>query len=203
MHINPGFKGKRRLDPETEKRIPPGQHLVNELPVLSAGPTPKVRLQDWSFAVEGLVQEPQSWTWQEFNQLPQKRFQADIHCVTQWSKLDTKWRGVSVAEILSRCQPLPEAQYLLAFCYGGYTTNLPLADVLEDKAFVGLQYEGYPLSPEHGGPARLVVPHLYFWKSAKWVQGFRLLSEDQLGFWEEIGYHAYGDPWQEQRYAGD
>ncbi len=203
MHINPGFQGKRRQDPDKAQRLPPGQHLSEDFPVLSAGPTPKIRPEQWSFTVEGLVSQTQTWNWEAFQQLPQKNFQVDIHCVTQWSKLDTHWRGVSIADLLQLATPLPEARFAIAYCYGGYTTNLPLTDLLADKAFIGLQYEHFPLTPEHGGPARLVVPHLYFWKSAKWIQGLKLVKEDQPGFWEEIGYHSYGDPWKEQRYAGD
>ncbi|MEL6654557.1 MAG: sulfite oxidase-like oxidoreductase [Bacteroidota bacterium] len=203
MHINPGFKGRRRLEANKSKRVPPGQHLTDDFPVLSAGPTPKIRKEQWTFRIEGLVSQVQQWSWTEFQQLPQTSYQVDIHCVTAWSKLDTRWRGVDVGSLLAMAQPTTKAKYVLAFCHGGYTTNLPLTDVLDGKAFIGLQYGGFPLTPEHGGPARLVVPHLYFWKSAKWVQGLRLISEDQAGFWEEIGYHMYGDPWKEQRYAED
>ncbi|MEM6346009.1 MAG: sulfite oxidase-like oxidoreductase [Bacteroidota bacterium] len=203
MHINPGFQGKRREDPEKAKRIPPGQHLTHDFPVLSAGPTPKIRLTDWSCSVEGLVQNPQKWSWNSFQKLPQKTYKVDIHCVTAWSKLDTLWRGVSIATLLSLAQPSANASHVIAECYGGYTTNLPLEDVMGDKAFIGLKYDNFPLTPEHGGPARLVVPHLYFWKSAKWIKCLRLVDKDTPGFWEEIGYHMYGDPWQEQRYGED
>lgn len=203
MHINPGFQGKRREDPEKAKRIPPGQHLTDDFPVLSAGPTPKISSSQWHFSIEGLVQSSQKWSWADFQQLPQTSYKVDIHCVTSWSKLDTRWRGVSIDTLLQAAKPMANATHVIAYCYGGYTTNLPLADVLDGKAFVGLMYDNFPLTPEHGGPARLVVPHLYFWKSAKWIQGLRLVDKDQAGFWEEIGYHMYGDPWQEQRYGED
>jgi DMSO/TMAO reductase YedYZ molybdopterin-dependent catalytic subunit len=142
-----------------------------------------------------------SWSWDEFQQLPSETSTVDIHCVTRWSKLDTVWEGVSVDTLLDRVEH--EASYLLAFCDGGYTTNLPLEHVTDGKAWVAYAYDGQPLDPEHGGPARLLVPHLYFWKSAKWVRGFALRDEDEPGFWESNGYHLLGDPWQEQRYWGD
>ena len=143
------------------------------------------------------------WGWNEFNALPQQDFNLDIHCVTKWSKFGTKWRGVGLDTLLERVHLRSEAQFVMAFSYGGYTTNLPLADLRNGQAFIGLQYEGQPLAAEHGGPARLVVPHLYFWKSAKWVQGLRFMADDKPGFWEEAGYSMYGDPWKEQRYGSD
>jgi DMSO/TMAO reductase YedYZ molybdopterin-dependent catalytic subunit len=170
-------------------------------PVLSAGPTPRTDLAEWSFAIEGSVDTPQSWTWDEFQQLPHEDVTTDIHCVTKWSKLDTKWRGVSIDTLLADVEL--SVGYVTAFCDGGYTTNLPLEDVLDGRAWVADVYDGEPLEPEHGGPARLLVPHLYFWKSAKWVRGLRITDEDEPGFWEQYGYHNYGDPWLEQRYQGD
>ncbi len=194
----------RRKRPEPPKPIPPGQYVTRGFPVLSAGPTPDTALADWSFTVEtedGIVG---SWNWQEFQALPRTRFTVDIHCVTKWSKLDTSWEGVTIDELFDRLFTAePPGEYVMAFCDGGYTTNLPLDDLLGGKAMVALLYEGEPLEPEHGGPARLLVPHLYFWKSAKWVRGLRLMDSDEPGFWEAYGYHMYGDPWQEQRYAGD
>ena len=196
--ISRGFRGRRSEGPPD--RIPPGQHLVDDFPVLSAGPTPHTPLEQWTFRIEGGA-EPVSWTWEEFTALPSEEVTADIHCVTKWSKLDTAWRGVSLDTLLGRVEH--DASYLTAFCDGGYTTNLPLEHVIDGKAWVAYDYDGEPLEAEHGGPARLLVPHLYFWKSAKWVRGFALRDEDEPGFWESNGYHLLGDPWQEQRYWGD
>lgn len=200
--ISRGFVGKRR-QPSTANRLPPGQHLVTDFPVLSAGPTPRTSLDRWTFTLEGLVGTPIRWTWNEFRQLPRQQFVVDIHCVTTWTKLDTQWAGVSVDTLLEQVELDRQALYVVAFCDGGYTTNLPLADVLNGQAFVADTYAGQPLAPEHGGPARLVVPHLYFWKSAKWVRGLRLLDRDRPGFWESLGYNNHGDPWKEERYSGD
>jgi len=194
-----GFEGRRR-DDAPEGRLPPGQYLTEGFPVLSAGPTPRTPLEQWTFAVEGGA-EPARWTWDEFRELPSESVTVDIHCVTRWSKLDTVWEGVSVDTLLEAADH--DASYALAFCDGGYTTNLPLEDVTDGKAWVAYAYDGEPLDPEHGGPARLLVPHLYFWKSAKWVRGLRLLDDDEPGFWESNGYHLRGDPWREQRYWGD
>ncbi len=196
--ISRGFRGRRSEGPPD--RIPPGQHLVDDFPVLSAGPTPHTPLEQWTFRIEGGA-EPVSWTWEEFTALPSEEVTADIHCVTKWSKLDTVWRGVSLDTLLGRVEH--DASYLTAFCDGGYTTNLPLEHVTDGKAWVAYDYDGEPLEAEHGGPARLLVPHLYFWKSAKWVRGLQLQDEDEPGFWESNGYHILGDPWLEQRYWGD
>jgi len=195
-----GFHGRRQT-PEDAKRLPPGQYLTTDFPVLSAGPTPHTPEVSWDFAVLGAVETPQRWTWAEFRALPREPITADIHCVTKWSKFDTRWEGVALDTLLAAATP--QGGYLLAFCDGGYTTNLPLADVLNHRAWIVDTYDGTPLPPEHGGPTRLLVPHLYFWKSAKWVRGLRVVSEDEPGFWEEYGYHNYGDPWKEQRYQGD
>jgi DMSO/TMAO reductase YedYZ molybdopterin-dependent catalytic subunit len=197
--VSRGFKGRRRDDGDPD-RVPPGQYVTDDFPVLSAGPTPHTPLEEWSFSiVDG--EERTSWTWDEFRALPTEEVTVDIHCVTRWSKLDTRWEGVSVDTLLEEAGS--EAPYVLAFCDGGYTTNLPTEDVTGGKAWVAFAYGGEPLDPEHGGPARLLVPHLYFWKSAKWVRGLALREEDEPGFWETYGYHLYGDPWREQRYAGD
>jgi DMSO/TMAO reductase YedYZ molybdopterin-dependent catalytic subunit len=174
---------------------------VEGFPVLSAGPTPRTPLAEWSLTIEGEVDEPRTWSWEEFRALPSEEIIRDIHCVTKWSKLGTTWEGVSVDLLLERVDTA--AEYVVAFCDGGYTTNLPLEEVTGSKAWIAHTYEGEPLSPEHGGPARLLVPHLYFWKSAKWVRGLRLVTEDEPGFWESLGYHNQGDPWREQRYWGD
>ena len=197
--ISRGFRGRRAdVDPS---RLPPGQYLTRDFPVLSAGPTPHTPLDEWSFTISGAVDEPVSWTWEELLALPTETFSVDIHCVTKWSKLDTTWTGVSLDTLLDGVET--EAEYALAWSDGDYTTDLPLEDLTGGKAWVAHTYDGEPLEPEHGGPARLLVPHLYFWKSAKWVRGIRLTTEDEPGFWESLGYHNYGDPWREQRYWGD
>lgn len=199
--VSRGFRGLRRDQDEAPGRVPPGQYVTEDFPVLSAGPTPQVALDDWTFSVREGRDELISWTWDEMRALPAEDVSADIHCVTRWSKLDTRWRGVPVETLLDMAGR--EAEYVLAFCDGGYTTNLPAADVTGGQAWLAYEYDGEPLEAEHGGPARLLVPHLYFWKSAKWVRGLELLDADEPGFWETYGYHMYGDPWREQRYAGD
>jgi DMSO/TMAO reductase YedYZ molybdopterin-dependent catalytic subunit len=186
-----------------EDRIPPGQHYEPGFPVLTVGPTPKVDPAEWRIRIDGLVGEPREFSWEEAHALPQTTFEGDIHCVTTWSKLGTSFTGVSVDELLAQVDVAPEATHLMAYSYGGYTTNLPLADVTGGKAWIAFEHEGEPLERAHGGPARLLVPHLYFWKSAKWVGGLRLMDHDEPGFWEQNGYHLYGDPWREQRYTGD
>jgi DMSO/TMAO reductase YedYZ molybdopterin-dependent catalytic subunit len=198
--VSRGFRGKRR-DEGPSDRIPPGQYLVDDYPVLSAGPTPRTPLDQWDFVITGAVAEPKRWTWDEFRALPNEKITKDIHCVTKWSKLDTEWEGVSVDTLFEDVET--SAEYVTQFSDGGYTTNLPLEDILNGQAWVAFNYGGEPLEPEHGGPARMLVPHLYFWKSAKWVRGLRLMDEDEPGFWESLGYHNYGDPWREQRYWGD
>ena len=198
--ISRGFRG-RRQSAETAGRLPPGQYETRDFPVLSAGPTPRVPLTTWNFTLQGADGSTARWTWDEFIALPRQTTTTDIHCVTKWSKFGTVWEGISVDTLLGSVQT--EADYVLAFCDGGYTTNLPLADVMGGKAWIAFMYDGAPLPPEHGGPARLLVPHLYFWKSAKWVRELRLMESDAPGFWESLGYHNYGDPWREQRYAGD
>ena len=175
--------------------------MTEDFPVLSAGPTPHTATADWTFAIRQAGQTSKSWNWQEMRALPAEDVTVDIHCVTRWSKLDTRWQAVSIDTLLAQVDH--EASYVLAFCDGGYTTNLPLADVTGGQAWLAYGYGGDALAPEHGGPARLLVPHLYFWKSAKWVRGLELLAEDEPGFWETYGYNMYGDPWREQRYAGD
>jgi DMSO/TMAO reductase YedYZ molybdopterin-dependent catalytic subunit len=198
--VSRGFRGRRR-DPEAEGRLPPGQYLTSGFPVLSAGPTPHTPLTEWTFSVTGEVDQPRRWTWDELLALPAETVTKDIHCVTKWSKFDTDWKGVSVDVLLDGVDTA--AGYVMAFSDGGYTTNLPLEDVTGGKAWVAYEYDGQALEPQHGGPARFLVPHLYFWKSAKWVRGLHLMAEDAPGFWETYGYHMYGDPWREQRYSGD
>ena len=202
MTSPPVSRGFHRRRPAGEQgKLPPGQYLTQGFPVLSAGPTPHTPLPDWTFAIRRGGRTLKSWTWAEFQALPAETVTVDIHCVTRWSKLGTEWRGVSVDTLLAQVEQ--DARYVLAFSDGGYTTNLPVKDVTSGQAWVAFGYDGQPLEAEHGGPARLLVPHLYFWKSAKWVRGLELLDHDQPGFWENYGYHIYGDPWREQRYAGD
>jgi DMSO/TMAO reductase YedYZ molybdopterin-dependent catalytic subunit len=198
--INRGFTGRPRRE-GGGGRIPPGQYETHDFPVLSAGPTPRTPLDRWSFRVEAPELTPRSWSWAELLALPAEAIAVDIHCVTKWSKLDTHWRGVSIDTLLEGVAS--DARFGMAFCDGGYTTNLPLADLTGGRAWVAYEFDGAPLDPEHGGPARLLVPHLYFWKSAKWVRGLRLMAHDERGFWEGYGYHDRGDPWLEQRYQGD
>ena len=199
--VTRGFQGRRRRG-DDGGRVPPGQYLTDDFPVLSAGPTPHTPLDQWSFTILSATgDELARWSWDEFRALPSETVTVDIHCVTKWSKLDTTWEGVSVDTLLEGFAA--GEGYLTAWSDGGYTTNLPIEDVTDGKALVAFGYGGEPLDPEHGGPARLLVPHLYFWKSAKWVRGLRLMDEDEPGFWESLGYHLYGDPWREQRYWGD
>jgi DMSO/TMAO reductase YedYZ molybdopterin-dependent catalytic subunit len=192
-----GFHGRRDSDPG----LPPGQYLTHDFPVLSAGPTPSISLDRWEFTITTEAGARHSWSWAELTALPSEQPTVDIHCVTRWSKLATEWRGVSLDTLLADIDTA--ADYVMAHSYGGYTTNLPLEDVLDGKAWIAVEYAGEPLEPIHGGPARLLVPHLYFWKSAKWVRGLQLMIDDEPGFWESLGYHLYGDPWQEQRYSDD
>ena len=199
MPISRGFRG-RRGDADDAGRLPPGQYRTHDFPVLSAGPTPRTRLEDWTFTV-AYGEDRRTWTWDEFRALPTEEPTVDIHCVTKWSKFDTAWEGVSVDTLLDGFEH--DAAHALALCDGGYTTNVPLEDLTDGRAWVAFAYDGEPLDPEHGGPARLLVPHLYFWKSAKWIRALRLQDEDEPGFWETNGYHNYGDPWREQRYWGD
>jgi DMSO/TMAO reductase YedYZ molybdopterin-dependent catalytic subunit len=198
----PISRGFHRRRPEADpSRLPPGQYLTRDFPVLSAGPTPRTPLDQWSFRVGGAVAEEHRWSWEELLALPAEIITRDIHCVTKWTKLDTTWKGVSLDTLLEDADPF--GAYVTAYCDGGYTTNLPLEDVLDGRAWIAYEFEGEPLEDEHGGPARLLVPHLYFWKSAKWVRGLTVTEEDEPGFWEGYGYHNYGDPWREQRYWGD
>jgi DMSO/TMAO reductase YedYZ molybdopterin-dependent catalytic subunit len=202
MSITRGFTGRGRAN--RDERLPPGQYDTgDQWPVLTAEVTPKLAKSDWTFTIEGLVEHPSTWTWDEIHALPPSTYQGDIHCVTTWSKLAMTWAGVSVDTLLDVARPQPTASHVLAFSHTGYTTNLPLADVTGGQAWVAWEVDGRPLDADHGGPARLLVPHLYFWKSAKWVAGLRLLDHDEPGFWERNGYHDRGDPWLEQRYQGD
>lgn len=197
-----GFFGRGRAS-GTENRLPPGQSLTDDFPVLSAGPTPRVRIDDWTFTLKVGPKPVMKWTWAEFNALPITRMTRDIHCVTKWSKFDTPWQGVTIDDIFGAANLVPPTAFTLAHSYDGYSTNVPVADLVGGKAMVALRYEGEPLDSDHGGPARLLVPHLYFWKSAKWINGLQFTEKDEPGFWELRGYHIYGDPWREQRFTGD
>jgi DMSO/TMAO reductase YedYZ molybdopterin-dependent catalytic subunit len=201
--MTPITRGFRRRHAETPAGValPPGQYLTDGFPVLSAGPTPHVPLEEWEFSITGVVGESRRWSWEEFQALPSESITVDIHCVTSWSKLGTGWEGVSVDTLFDDIEIL--GAYSMVHSYGGYTTNLAIEDITDGKAWVVYAYDGAPLEPEHGGPARLLVPHLYFWKSAKWVRGIEVLDDDEPGFWESLGYHDRGDPWREQRYQGD
>jgi len=196
--ISRGFSGRRT---PTDVKLPPGQYLTTDFPVLSAGPTPNIPLDKWGFVIDDGRDILRRWDWKSFLNLPSENITADLHCVTRWSKLDTSWEGVSLDTLLADMKT--EAAYALAISYGDYTTNLPLKDLLNKQAWIAFRFDGKDLEPEHGGPARLLVPHLYLWKSAKWVRGITLMHEDKPGFWEGLGYHNYGDPWREQRYSED
>jgi len=196
--ISRGFSGRRTA---ADPKLPPGQYVTNDFPVLSAGPTQHPPLDQWEFVVDNGASTLKRWNWKSFRELPAERVTADIHCVTRWSKLGTSWEGVSLDTLLADVKT--DARYAMAHSYGGYSTNLPLEDLKNNKAWVVFRFDGHDLAPEHGGPARLLVPHLYFWKSAKWVRGMTLMTQDEPGFWEANGYHIYGDPWREQRYSGE
>ena len=196
--ISPGFKGRQD---STDKKLPPGQYLTKDFPVLSAGPTPRISLDAWEFTITAETGASRRWDWNSFRSLPAEQFTTDIHCVTRWSKFGTSWTGVSLDTLLDGIET--GAGFALAHSYGDYTTNLPLADLRDGKAWIAFRFDGKDLAPEHGGPARLLVPHLYFWKSAKWVHGITLETHEERGFWESLGYHNYGDPWREQRYWDD
>ncbi|HEX2577979.1 MAG TPA: sulfite oxidase-like oxidoreductase [Aquihabitans sp.] len=197
-----GFSGRPRQP--SDRRLPPGQYDTGaDWPVLTAEATPRIDTASWTLRVEGEVQAPTTWSWDDVQALPRSTYEGAIHCVTTWSKFDTSFAGVSVDTLLDIAGPLPSATHVLVDCHTGYTTNLPLDDLTGGRAWVVWEYDGQPLPREHGGPARLLVPHLYFWKSAKWVSGLRLLDHDERGFWERNGYHDRGDPWLEQRYHGD
>ena len=198
--VSRAFGGARRV-PELAGRIPPGQYYEQGFPVLSAGPTPRIAADEWAMSIDGMVGAPAEWTAAEFAELPHEDVPCDIHCVTKWSKLGTSFRGVSVDTLLEAAEPL--GAYAMAYSHGGYTTNLPIEDLTDGKAWVVTEHEGEPLGAEHGGPVRLLVPHLYFWKSAKWLAGLRVMDSNEPGFWEQNGYHIRGDPWKEERYWND
>jgi len=200
--VTRGFSGRPRPQ-GSEGRVPPGQSLTDDFPVLSAGPTPHVAETDWTFTLKVGPKPIARWSWAEFNALPQTTLTRDIHCVTKWSKLDTRWRGVTIDDLLAAAGVEAPTDYVLAHSFDGYSTNVPTADLIGGKAMIALAYDDLPLAAEHGGPARLLVPHLYFWKSAKWINALQFNRRDEAGFWELRGYHIHGDPWREQRFSGD
>jgi len=193
-----GFGGRR--EPEAAS-LPPGQHLTDGFPVLTAGPTQYVDTDDWSLTITTETNDRQTWSWDDLMAMPVDDVEVDIHCVTRWSKLGTRWRGVPVDAFFEKIESTGD--YVMAHSHGGYTTNLPLEDLLDGRAWVVFEYDDGPLPAEHGGPVRLLVPHLYFWKSAKWLNGFTMMTGDEPGFWEGFGYHNYGNPWREERYDRD
>jgi DMSO/TMAO reductase YedYZ molybdopterin-dependent catalytic subunit len=196
--ISRGFTGRRNAP---HAKLPPGQHSTNDFPVLSAGPTSNIPLDQWEFTINEGREVLKRWDWKTFRALPSETITADIHCVTRWSKFDTVWEGVALDTLFADVKT--DAPFAMVYSYGDYTTNLPLEDLLHGRAWVAYRYDDEDLEPEHGGPARMLVPHLYLWKSAKWVHGITLMHEDEPGFWESLGYHNYGDPWREQRYSDD
>ena len=196
--ISRGFFGRRRA---ADAKLPPGQYLTTDFPVLSAGPTPRVSVDKWEFTIDDGNEVLKRWDWRSFRELPTESITVDLHCVTRWSKLRTFWEGVSLDTLFEEIKT--DAQYTLVHSYGDYTTNLPLDDLLSKKSWITFRFDDDDLAPEHGGPARLLVPHLYLWKSAKWVRGITLMRGHQPGFWESLGYHNHGDPWREQRYSSD
>ncbi len=196
--ISRGFSGRRT---PTDKKLPPGQYLTTDFPVLSAGPTPHIPMDHWRFTITNETGASRMWDWKTFRELPSETITVDIHCVTRWSKLGTTWEGVSLDSLFEGIET--SAGFALARSYGDYSTNVPLDDLRNGKAWIAFRYDGKDLPPEHGGPARLLIPHLYLWKSAKWIQSISLMRDDKPGFWETLGYNNYGDPWREQRYWGD
>jgi DMSO/TMAO reductase YedYZ molybdopterin-dependent catalytic subunit len=187
----------------SEQRLPPGQHLTRDWPVLDLGLAPEISRERWRLDVYGAVDNPVFWTFAEFTAQLQSQFVSDIHCVTTWSRYDNQWEGLATRDLLMACQPKEDARFVVLHSYDGYTTNLALEDFAAEDALLAHSWSGKPLEVEHGGPVRLVVPHLYFWKSAKWLQAVEFLTEDKPGYWEVRGYHNRGDPWAEQRYSGD
>ncbi len=202
--MSPSTFGRLFGTGERDPRLPPGQYDAGAtFPVLTAEVSPRLEAKDWSLRIDGLVDTARTWTWHQIHQVARSTYSGDIHCVTTWSKLGTSFTGVSVDDLLAEVGVQPAATHVVAWSVTGYTTNLPLEHVTGGKAWIVWEHEGKPLPPEHGGPVRMIVPHLYFWKSAKWIGGIRLLDRDEPGFWEVRGYHELGDPWREQRYDGD
>ena len=196
--ISRGFSGRRSA---TDVELPPGQYLTTDFPVLSAGPTPSIPLDQWELTIDDGKNVLRRWNWKSFRELPSETVTVDINCVTRWSKLGTSWEGVSLDTLFADLET--GALYTMIRSYGDYSTNVPVKDLLNHQAWIVFRFDGQDLAPEHGGPARLLVPHLYLWKSAKWMRSITLMDHDRPGFWESLGYHTYGDPWKEQRYSGD
>ena len=199
MIVSQNFQPKRAKN----DRLPPGQYETKGFPVLSLGPAPRLTTEQWQLEISGLVAKPQTWNWESFQKLTHTDVTKDIHCVTKWSKFDTKWQGVLLDEIIRLAGVKPQATHIIASSADGYTTNLPIKDLIDGQAMVADSYDSQPITNEHGGPARLLVPHLYFWKSAKWLIKIEFTDHDQPGFWETRGYHNYGDYSKEQRYSFD
>ena len=190
----------RSADPE-QNRLPPGQRLVENWPVLDLGVTPRLTPENWSLLVDGLVEQPLRWKWQDFSNQPMSDLTSDIHCVTTWSRYDNRWRGLPTRSLLEMVRPKAQARFVLCYGFDGYTTNLPLELFAAEDSLLATHWQGEPLTLDHGGPVRVVVPQLYFWKSAKWLQRIEFLDEDQLGYWETRGYHNDANPWREERYS--
>lgn len=197
------FQKKADLPPETAERVPPGQYLTEKWPVLHYGPVPNFNPKTWDFRVFGRVENEVRLNWEEFQKLDQTAVTADMHCVTTWSRLDQKWEGIPFSKIVEQAKPLPDAKFVISHCEYGFTANVPIEATQSDDVLIALRANGAPLTPEHGYPARLVIPKLYAWKSAKWLRGIEFSTTDRPGFWEKNGYHNVGDPWKEQRYWGD
>lgn len=202
VFANDGGRREKEKASRAEGRLPPGQSLTIKWPVLQHGRIPEFDAAKWDFKISGLVESPLTFSWNDFRALPQTGVRSDFHCVTRWSRLDNRWKGVLFTQVLEHVQPKPGAEFVLVLAEEGYTSNIPLKDLQRPSVLFAFEHDGQPLSRQHGGPLRLVVPHLYAWKSVKWVRGFMLLDHDRLGFWERNGYHAYGDPWREQRFSG-
>jgi len=204
MPVTRGFKRRQGGAEVPRERIPPGQFVTTEFPVLTAGPTQHTPVEQWSLSLQHDGRIIASWNWAQFMALPQTERTTDIHCVTKWSKFDTLWQGVMFDDLMKAAGlETASAPYVMAYCDGGYTANVPVADLRDGKGMIVTHFDGAPIAPTHGGPARLLVPHLYFWKSAKWVRSLEFMATNTPGFWESMGYHLYGDPWREQRYTGD
>jgi DMSO/TMAO reductase YedYZ molybdopterin-dependent catalytic subunit len=199
--LQPGDRRELEKEAKAEGRLPPGQSLTLKWPVLHYGSVPHFDESKWDFKISGEVAVPRKLSWKEFRALPQTELTSDFHCVTRWSRLNNIWKGVLFTEVLKLVKPRCEVKHALVLAEEGYTANIPLEDLRRHNVLFAFDHDGVPLTAEHGGPVRLIVPHLYAWKSVKWVRGFMLLDEDRLGFWERNGYHAYGDPWKEQRYS--
>jgi len=191
----------KRASDDMEGRVPPGQYLTTKFPVLTYGDTPRIDLKQWRFKVWGLVENPIELTWEQFRAFPAKEIICDLHCVTRWSQLNMRWKGVPFSEIAKVVKPKPEAKFVMEHSFGGYSTNIPLNELFDDDVLLAFNYGGQPVPVDHGGPMRMLAPKLYLWKSAKWLRGLEFIAEDKAGFWEMYGYHMHGDPWTEERFG--